>query len=521
MKRPLLVVFLLIASMQLRAQYAWQLDAEPGKANLGHGLEYSLEAQGTASSEQTPLWLNANKYGLSSLESTNGYVRGSLIRPLTTDSARRWGFGYGVDAAVAGKFTSTVVLQQAFVQMRWLHGVLTVGEKQQPMNMKNQRLSSGSQTLGINARPIPQVRLEVPKYWVVPLTRNWLRFRGHLAYGLTTDDNWQKDFTSQKTKYTQNTLYHSKSGFLMIGNPDRFFPVSLEMGLEMACIFGGTSYIPKTDGTMREIQNNTDIKSYWRAFVPAGSDVTDGDYGNIEGNQLGSWMLRLNYDADTWAFHVYADHYFEDHSQMFFIDYDGYRTGEGWEKKHRWHAFMYDIKDMMLGAEVNLKYGSWLRNVVFEYIYTKYQSGPIYHDHTKNIADHIAGADNYYNHSLYTGWQHWGQVMGNPLFRSPIYNNDGKIEVENNRFIAFHLGVDGGIGSRLDYRLLATYQDGLGSYQDPYLKKHHNVSLLCEAAYRFNHGWKAQLGVGADFGKIRGNTQGVQLTISKSGIFNL
>lgn len=103
MKRPLLVVFLLIASMQLRAQYAWQLDAEPGKANLVHGLEYSLEAQGTASSEQTPLWLNANKYGLSSLESTNGYVRGSLIRPLTTDSARRWGFGYGVDAAVAGK----------------------------------------------------------------------------------------------------------------------------------------------------------------------------------------------------------------------------------------------------------------------------------------------------------------------------------------------------------------------------------------------------------------------------------
>jgi hypothetical protein len=29
--------------------------------------------------------------------------------------------------------------------------------------------------------------------------------------------------------------------------------------------------------------------------------------------------------------------------------------------------------------------------------------------------------------------------MGNPLYRSPIYNSDGKVEVKNNRFLAFHL----------------------------------------------------------------------------------
>lgn len=55
----------------------------------------------------------------------------------------------------------------------------------------------------------------------------------------------------------------------------------------------------------------------------------------------------------------------------------------------------------MLGAELNLKRGTWLRNVVFEYLYTKYQSGPYNHDHTVNIADHLAGVDDYYNHGTY------------------------------------------------------------------------------------------------------------------------
>lgn len=80
----------------------------------------------------------------------------------------------------------------------------------------------------------------------------------------------------------------------------------------------------------------------------------------------------------------------------------------------------------MLGTELNFKYGKWLRNVVVEYLYTKYQSGPYNHDRTINIPDHLSGTDDYYNHGTFTGWQHWGQVIGNPLYRSPIYNDNGK-----------------------------------------------------------------------------------------------
>ena len=123
---------------------------------------------------------------------------------------------------------------------------------------------------------------------------------------------------------------------------------------------------------------------------------------------------------------------------MFLVDYDGYGEGSEWQENEENAAiFCMTLKDIMLGAEFRMNYDRWVNGVVFEYIYSKYQSGPIYHDHTSTIPDHIGGKDNFYNHGMYTGWQHWGQVMGNPLYRSPLYNSDGTICVKDNRFMAF------------------------------------------------------------------------------------
>ena len=44
-----------------------------GKIRLDEGLSYKVEMQGSLSDSKTPLWLNANRYGLSSLEKENGY----------------------------------------------------------------------------------------------------------------------------------------------------------------------------------------------------------------------------------------------------------------------------------------------------------------------------------------------------------------------------------------------------------------------------------------------------------------
>ncbi len=522
MKIYFLVLFLLQIVMPLFAQ---DFDEDKkGYIPLAKGLEYDIGMQSTFSEGRTPLWLNANKYGLSSLDNTNGYLRAGVFRPLRTDSVRRWGMGYGLDVAVPYNFTSDFVVQQAFVEGRWLHGVITVGSKEYPMELKNNLLSSGSQTLGINARPIPQVRIALPEYWTLPFAKGWLHLKGHIAYGRMTDDRWQHEFTNRKNKYADDVLFHSKAGYLKIGNEDVFCPFSLELGLEMAATFGGTAYRPDGKGGMTVLKGDTGLGAYWNAFVPGGYDTGETTYQNVEGNHVGSWLIRMNWDTDMWRFSVYADKYFEDHSAMFQLDYDGYGQGEEWDEKKKSRYVLYDFKDIMLGMELNIKYDRWINDVVFEYIYSKYQSGPIYHDHTNTISDHIGGRDNFYNHSIYTGWQHWGQVIGNPLYRSPIYNEDGTIMVKDNRFMAFHLGIDGRPFPRFMYRVLASWQEGLGTYDEPYENKRNNFSLLVEGEYAFCgkllNGWKVKGGYGMDLGAILGDNYGFQVTVSKCGLLN-
>lgn len=517
-KFAVLIWACLTPAFALQAQ-VWRETNEHGKINLGKDLGYTVEAQATASSGQTPLWLNANKHGLSSLEKTNAYLMAGIERPLSTDSVRKWAVGYGLNVALTHGFTSRLVVDQAFVQARWLYATLTVGSKRHHMQLKNETLSTGSQLLGINARAIPQVRLALEDYWMLPFGNGWLHLKGHVAYGKTTDDKWQKEFSGQQSQYTENVLFHSKAGYLMIGNPERFAPMSLELGLEMASTFGGTSYTPQPDGTVKTIHGRTGLKSYWKAFLPGGGDVGETTYQNAEGNQLGAWLARVNYDADTWRFSIYADKYFEDHSSMLQLDYDGYETGEDWLQKKKRKFLMYDFKDWMLGTELSFKYGRWISGLVLEYLYTKYQSGPIYHDHTATIADHLGGQDEYYNHYIYTGWQHWGQVMGNPLYRSPLYNTNGNINVANNRFVAWHLGISGQPTDDLSYRLLATYQNGLGTYANPFEKKEYNVSLLLETHYQLRNQWQVTAALGADMGRILGYKWGAQLTVAKKGLF--
>ena len=80
-------------------------------------MEYMLEAQGSGSNGKTPLWLNANKYGLSSLKQGNGYARASITRSISPydadNKATRTDWGFGADIAVPVNYTSTCVIQQA------------------------------------------------------------------------------------------------------------------------------------------------------------------------------------------------------------------------------------------------------------------------------------------------------------------------------------------------------------------------------------------------------------------------
>jgi len=436
------------------------------------------------------------------------------------DSTKKWGLGYGFDVVAASHFTSTSVIQQAFVEGKWLKGVITIGSKEQPPEMKDLELSSGSQTLGINARPVPQVRLSLPDFWNIPGTKGFLALKGHFSYGILTDGSWQKDFNTSGSKYQKNVLYHSKAGYLRLGN-EKKFPLTVEAGLEMATLFGGTVY--------RNNQKYTypsGLKSLVKAFIPF-NETRTSDLYTAEGDMVGSTMLSVSYQFPTWRIRTYMDHFFEDGSAMYMLDYDGYGSGADWNKKVKNRFLVYEPKDGMYGLEVTPPKNNILTKIVLEYLYTKYQSGPVYYDHSPEISDHIGGRDDYYNHGTYTGWQHWGQVMGNPLFLSPIYNDDGSIYVKDNRFVAWHLGLSGDPSAQWHYRALLTCQKGWGTYQCPYNEVKKNTSWMAECSYLLppkiwkikTSGWCVRAALGSDQGALMGNNFGGQLTISKTGLF--
>lgn len=476
-------------------------------------LSYEIEMQATASKGRTPLWLSANRYGLSGVRTDNAYLETSAKWD-HSQAIKHFGWNAELDMAATIGMQRNVAVQQAYIEGRWRKGTLTIGAKEHPMQLKNNSLSSGSQALGINAAPVPQIRLALPEYTKI---LNWLAIKGHIAYGKFTDGQWQESYCKGQKNYTTGAFYHSKAGYLLIGRERK--GLSAEIGLEMAAQFGGTHY-NKEGAILRK--NKKNWKSFWNILWGGGGDVGEIDFPNAEGNQLGTWLMRLNYHTPSWGASVYADHYFNDHSMMFFLDYDGYGKGEEWKQRKSNTYLVYPLKDIMLGIEVELKRSKAVRHIVLEYLYTKYQSGPIYHDRSPEVSDHIGGLDDYTNHGMFGAWQHWGMVMNNPLYRSPLYNDEHLIRVLNNRFVAWHWGMDGTIGRvkeyPLNYRLLCSVQKSWGTYEEPYVPPRHAVNLMLEMNCMLASGWQVSSAVGMDRGGVFGKNTGLQITLTKKGI---
>jgi len=455
---------------------------------------YRVQMQATLDDGFAPLWLNANRYGRTDVKGTGGHIAFGLFHSAESDSLRKWRIGYGLELLLTANYGVRFYVQQAFADFDYKRIRLSVGSKERLPQMKNPELSSGSQTFGINARPIPEMRFELPEY--LPLAR-WAAIKGHFGYGILTDGRWQRDYvdTSAGYHYSRRAFYHSKAGYLRLGNSDRF-PLVFEGGLEMACIFGGI--IHRADlGNGGETKLKTGIKDFIKAIYSGGSDITDGDYPNSQGNTVGSWLLSLKYEGNGWAMRAYYDHYFEDHSQMF------------WQ---------YGWLDGLIGLEFTLPKNPAATTFVYEHLRTTYQSGPIYHDQTEDISTQISAADNYYNHSLCAGWQHWGQAIGNALYTSPIYYANGSLAFTGNRFVAHHFGLCGDPLPTLHYRLLYSYMSNYGNYNRPYPEPRYLNSFLAEVRYsptRFR-GWSATAAFGLDRGRQIGNNTGGQLTLTKT-----
>lgn len=475
---------------------------------LEEGIEYKAEASAIVSNgDFAPFWMTNNKYGLSTTKNNSGYLRAGIFRDAKIDYNKDWRFGYGADIAVPFGMPSNFILQQIYGDFQWKALRLNIGQKERPLELKNQMLSSGGMTSGINARPIPQIRLELPDFWTIPGTKNWAAVKAHIAYGWYTDNAWQREFNNGNTNYsyTASSLYHSKAGFLRIGNAEKF-PVSLTGGFEMSSQFGGEAWNLRDradhQGAFDPHQKmGSGIKDYWNAFIPGGSDANDGNYANASGNQLGSWHFRMNYERQGWGAALNYEHFFEDHSQLF------------WQ---------YGWKDGLVGAEISFPRNPFISTILFEYIKTDDQSGSIYHDATNTLPIQISAIDEYYNHHIYGAWQHAGFCMGNPLLISPVYHNDNHLICYDNRIRAYHFGFEGQPISELNYRILFTHEKSLGTYLIPRTDPLYGNFLLAELTYHPSqiNGLGITVSYGQNGGHLLGHSKGCMIALSYSGKTN-
>lgn len=464
---------------------------------------YHVEATAEVSTgDHAPFWLSNNRFGLSSVRSDFGYLRAGMFREAQYD--RRFSWEAGADLAVAYNFTSSFVVQQLYAGVRYRSLSLTAGSREWSSSIIRSELSSGSMTFSQNARPVPQVMLEMRDYNYVPLTKKWLAAKGYISMGMFTDDRWQRSHVGPDGIWTDNLLFHSKGLFLRGGNPDRF-PLTVEGGLEMGSQFGGTVYTFDTKGNRVVVHLPHGIKDIIKVIVPmAGGDTNDpiqeGELTNVLGNHVGQWSLAATWHRkdSPWALSVYYQHYFDDHSQM---------------------LFDFAWRDMLMGFSLNVPKNPVISEFVYEYLCTKDQSGPVYWDHTPAIPEQVSGRDDYYNHYLYPSWEHWGMGLGNPLLISPIYNSDHTLGFYHNRIKGHHFGFKGSPLRDLDYRVLLSYTRSWGTYKYPTSTVLHNFNALVEATWHPSRlpGWAARISIGADGGRLLGKSFGAMFTISKSG----
>ncbi|MFR5211225.1 MAG: hypothetical protein ACLTF4_02795, partial [Parabacteroides goldsteinii] len=120
---------------------------------------------------------------------------------------------------------------------------------------------------------------------------------------------------------------------------------------------------------------------------------------------------------------------------------------------------------------------------------------------------------------IYTGWQHWGLGIGNPLVMSPIYNTDGDISFKSSRMQGHHFGIMGTPCADLQYRVLLSVTRNWGTYGVPFYEIKKNGNALVELTYTPHQlkGWDFTGSLGVDRGGMLGKSAGGMLTIRKTG----
>ena len=475
---------------------------------------YRAETFGSvASGDNTPFWMLYHNWGMTPLDANNFYLRGGVFHQQTIN--KDWSFSAGFDLAGSSPHAyGTVWVQQFYGELNWKSLRLNIGSKEDYVSLLNPYLSSGDFDMSNHARPSPEVKGSIPHFILVPHTKGNMYIKGDFAIGYLMDGKWQEEVARpHHAHYTKNVLTHHKSVYFRFGNLEKKNKLQFTFGLDHQALYGGElyqyHYIPETGQRQYVLQDQPQgIGELFRVMIAKeGSPSSSGaDRAYVAGSSLGAFLFKFDYRLkNEGIFSVYKQHFFEDGSGMGFENY----------------------RDGLYGMEYKTKNKSLLSGAVFEYVYTKNQTGPIHfnlemddeHDKIRNKGN---ANDNYYNNCDYVqGPSYYGRTKGTPLFLSPEYNRDGRLNFTSSRIIAFHLGLEGYFHPSLQYRFLATTGRSWGLYYVPFVSVAKGVASGLDLIYNCPKwsGVDLKLSLGFNTGEFfSDDTWGGGITVIKRGV---
>ena len=474
--------------------------------SLATHIAYDLTTEAAVGTgDHTAFLLTANRHHALSTRANTAYLRAAVSAEHQLN--RHFRLSGVVDAIGSLHADHKTYLQQCYARLWYEPFFLEAGISEPKPVLRHEELSSGSFILGTNAKPVPQVRIGMSDFWTVPLLDGWIQINLGAGYGRLLDSDYREERFSESpgvnAVYATGICYHQKHLFFRTNPAKRLFAI---VGMEHVVHFGGTGY-SYADGVLTGKEKPSGLKAFANVFLPFG----DGNYYKdnsmedwIYGNHIGMMTVQIGWNiTQDKLLQAYVDNPFEDGS--------GIRKGNGY--------------DGLWGLQYTNKAAGPqpVRGVVAEYLQTTNQCGPLHWDKRdypepvkSQITDYVTGNDNYYNHSFYDNYTHYGMTPGNPLITSPLYNKDGYTAYRDNRIKAWHLGFDGEITSRLSYLVKGSYREGWGTYDAPLPSKHHSFDALLQGTFRTG-GWQFSAAYAFDRGNIVGDCSTFNIKIGYHG----
>ncbi|MEX0648001.1 MAG: capsule assembly Wzi family protein [Balneolaceae bacterium] len=385
----------------------------------------TAETIGVVSSGQTPFWLQSNRYGRVAGNGSHLLTRFQLHS--RTNPAENIILRYGADLIARPGTESTLTFNQAYLKVNAYGFELSAGRFHNKSPIHDDAAGMGSLGVSGNATPVPQVRLALADWTALPFTNEFIKIRAHIAHG------WLGS-----RRFTDDVLFHEKVGHARFGGD---FALNLYGGVAHYAVWGGTN-------NPRFGDMPSSLSDFARVFVVVGGDENApyGEEAYMLGDHKGAWDFGFFLELDNLSVTGYRQFPLETKNNLKFKSAQDALTGV---------SFLFDEN-------------SPVRRLTYEFLYTKWQNGPLLENTDPEGRDEFMGNENYYNHTIYqTGWVYNGRTIGNPLF-IPRPDNAGVYEnITNNRIVAHHLGLTAVTGS-VSFTGRATFSRNYGTRINPF-----------------------------------------------------